>query len=298
MKILLTGKDGQVGRRLQRTLAPLGEVVAVGREVVDLAQPDSIVRTVRAVKPDLIVNAAAYTAVDKAESEPDLAHAINAVAPGIMAEEAGRLGAAIVHYSTDYVFDGKKASPYDESDSPDPTGVYGRTKLAGEQAVQAVGAPYLILRTSWVYDCSGKNFLLTILRLAHDREELKVVDDQTGAPTSSPLIANLTAQILQGGNPVELLRHQGGLYHLTASGQTTWYGFARAIVEGDPRRDKQRLQRLLPITTEEYPTAARRPAYSSLNCAKLSGTFGLSLTEWQVGLGQVFQDMSSNTEVN
>lgn len=296
MKILLVGKDGQVGRRLQRTLAPLGEVVAVGREVVDLAQPDSIVRTVRAVRPDLIVNAAAYTAVDKAESEPDLAHAVNAVAPGIMAEEAGQLGAAIVHYSTDYVFDGKKATPYDETDSPAPAGVYGRTKLAGEQAIQAVGTAHLILRTSWVYDCSGKNFLLTILRLAHEREELKVVNDQTGAPTPSALIADVTAQIFREGNPAELLHHQGGLYHLTASGQTTWYDFARAIVEGDPRRDRQRLQRLLPITTDQYPTAAQRPVYSTLNCEKLSATFDLSLMEWQMGLKRVFQDMDCEAE--
>lgn len=296
MKILLVGKDGQVGRRLQRTLTPLGEVVAVGREVVDLAQPDSIVRTVRAVRPDLIVNAAAYTAVDKAESEPDLAHAVNAVAPGIMAEEAGQLGAAIVHYSTDYVFDGKKATPYDETDSPAPAGVYGRTKLAGEQAIQAVGTAHLILRTSWVYDCSGKNFLLTILRLAHEREELKVVNDQTGAPTPSALIADVTAQIFREGNPAELLHHQGGLYHLTASGQTTWYDFARAIVEGDPRRDRQRLQRLLPITTDQYPTAAQRPVYSTLNCEKLSATFDLSLMEWQMGLKRVFQDMDCEAE--
>ena len=185
MKILLTGKNGQVGWELQRTLAPLGEVVAVDRQALDLANPDAIRALIREVKPALIVNPAAYTAVDKAESEPELAMAVNGIAPGIMAEEAKRLGAAMIHYSTDYVFDGTQTSPYTEKDRPNPGNVYGKTKLAGEQAIQAVGVPHLILRTSWVYGSRGRNFLLTILRLAQERDELKIVDDQIGAPTSS-----------------------------------------------------------------------------------------------------------------
>ena len=196
MKILLTGKNGQVGWELQRTLTTLGDVVAIDRKGMDLANPDSIRNTIRAVRPDLIVNAAAYTAVDKAESEPELAMAINGIAPGIMAEEAGRLGAAMVHYSTDYVFDGTKTTPYTEGDILNPINVYGKTKLAGEQAVQAAGIPHLIFRTSWVYGLRGRNFLLTILRLAKEWDELKIVDDQIGAPTWSRMVAEATATIL------------------------------------------------------------------------------------------------------
>ena len=268
MKILLTGKNGQVGWELQRTLAPLGEVVAVDRRGMDLANHDSIRSAIRAVRPDLIVNAAAYTAVDKAESEPDLAMATNGIAPGIMAEEAKRLGAAMVHYSTDYVFVGTKTSPYTEDDIPNPICVYGKTKLAGEQAVQAAGIPHLIFRTSWVYGLRGRNFLLTILRLAKERDELKIVDDQIGAPTWSRMIAEATAIILAQclPSPLEIqdrgrpdqrpllepddrpvpfppfgkggqggfapaLSDRGGLYHLTAAGLTSWHGFAKAILE-------------------------------------------------------------------
>lgn len=286
MKILLTGVTGQVGWELQQTLMSLGEVIPVGRNVsnpmhMDLAQPDSIRRIIREVKPDLIVNPAAYTAVDKAESEEELAMAINGVAPGVIAEETVKLGAAIIHYSTDYVFDGKSNIPYTEEDEPDPQNVYGKTKLAGEQAIQAVGVPHLILRTSWVYGLRGKNFLLTMLKLAREREEIRVVDDQIGAPTWSRMIAEATVQILSQaeGNMSDFLADKGGLYHLTASGQTSWYGFAKAIFEHDT--GSRILQRLLAITSEQYPTPAKRPGYSLLDSQKLSNTFELAMSEWE-----------------
>ncbi|PLZ52995.1 dTDP-4-dehydrorhamnose reductase [Fischerella thermalis] len=289
MKILLTGVTGQVGWELQRTLMTLGEVIAVGRNpnntncYMDLAQPDSIRQIIREVRPDLIVNPAAYTAVDKAESEPDLAMAINGIAPGVMAEEAKRLGAAIIHYSTDYVFDGTYAMPYTESDKPDPQNIYGKTKLAGEQAIAAVDVPHLVLRTSWVYGGRGKNFLLTMLKLAREREEIRVVDDQIGAPTWSRMIAEVTAQILAqaSGNVSSFLASKSGIYHLSASGQTSWYGFAESIFAHDPQRSQQKLKKLTAITSSEYPTAATRPAYSLLNSQKLSHTFGITLPHWQ-----------------
>lgn len=241
MKILLTGVTGQIGWELQRALMTLGEVIPVGRNItnaslrMDLVQPDTIRSIIREVKPDLIVNPAAYTAVDKAESEPELAMMVNGIAPGVMAEEAKRLGAAMVHYSTDYVFDGTSQVPYTESDIPNPQNVYGETKLAGEKAIQAVELPHLIFRTSWVYGMRGKNFLLTMLKLGKEREELRIVDDQIGAPTWSRAIAETTAQVLSGvsGNVSDFLVDKGGLYHLSASGKTSWYGFARAIFEND-----------------------------------------------------------------
>jgi len=288
-RILLTGVSGQVGWELHRTLMTLGEVIPAGKSVsnaalqMDLANPDTIRRTIREVEPDLIVNAAAYTAVDKAESEPELAMAINGIAPGVMAEEALRLGVAIIHYSTDYVFDGTKNTPYTESDKPDPQNTYGKTKLAGEQAIQAVGVPHLILRTSWVYGLRGKNFLLTMLKLATEREELRVVDDQVGAPTCSRMIAEATAQILSQATQsvCGFLDSKGGLYHLSASGQTSWYDFAKAIFEHELDHSERKMQRLIAIASEHYPTAAKRPAYSLLNNHKLSNTFGLALPEWQ-----------------
>ncbi|MEO0935481.1 MAG: dTDP-4-dehydrorhamnose reductase [Cyanobacteria bacterium J06641_2] len=287
MKILLTGVTGQVGWELQRTLMTLGEVIPVGRNVtntslrMDLAQPDTIRRVIREVEPDLIVNPAAYTAVDKAESEPELAMMVNGIAPGVIAEEAKRLGAAMVHYSTDYVFDGTSQVPYRESDLTNPQNVYGETKLAGEKAIQAVGVPHLIFRTSWVYGMRGKNFLLTMLRLGKEREELRVVDDQVGAPTWCRMIAEATAQVLSGnrGNVSDFLVEKGGLYNLTASGKTSWCGFARAIFENDVRERK--LQRLVGISTDEYPTAAKRPGFSLLDGGKLAETFGLVLPDWE-----------------
>lgn len=274
-KILLTGKNGQVGWELQRALAPLGEVVAVDRQVLDLSSPDSIRAVIREVKPQLIVNPAAYTAVDKAESEPELAHAVNAVAPGVMAEEAKRLGAALLHYSTDYVFDGGKEGAYMEEDRTNPRNVYGKTKLAGEEAVQGSGAAHLILRTSWVYGARGKNFLLTMLRLAREREELKVVSDQIGAPTWSRMIAEVSAQILAQriGHWPEL----AGLYHLTAGGSTSWHGFASKIVE---LGDVPAKPRIVPIPTSEYPLPAPRPKNSVLSNHKLAEDFGLAMPEW------------------
>lgn len=291
MKILLIGKNGQVGWELQRTLAPLGFVAAVDRHGMDLADPDSIRNAIRQIKPDLIVNAAAYTAVDKAESEPDLAMAINGTAPGIMAEEAKRLGAALVHYSTDYVFDGTKAAPYTEEDTPNPLNVYGQTKLAGERAIQAAGVPHLIFRTSWVYGQRGKNFLLTILRLAKERDELKIVADQIGAPTWSRMIAEASAQILaQCFSPLTTshfpLADLSGLYHLTAAGRTSWHGFTRAILDESARTPVTTClsPRLIPIATAEYPLPAPRPSFSLLANDKLLKTFGIGLPAWEASL--------------
>jgi dTDP-4-dehydrorhamnose reductase len=232
-RILITGKDGQVGFELLRSLAAQGQVMAVGRDKMDLSDPDSIRRTVRAIGPDLIVNAAAYTAVDQAESEPELALAVNGIAPGILAEEAKRLGAALIHYSTDYVFDGTKAAPYIEDDEPRPINVYGSTKLAGEMAIRAVDAPHLILRTSWVYGMRGRNFLLTMLRLARERDELSIVDDQVSAPTWGRELAAGTGDVLKRlgyGQPgfCDACAAQRGIYNLSAAGQTSWYGFAAA----------------------------------------------------------------------
>ncbi len=296
MRILLTGSTGQVGWELQRTLMTLGEVIPAGREIphstlrIDLSQPDSIRHVIREVMPDLIVNPAAYTAVDKAEAEPELAMAVNGTAPGVIAEEAKLLGAGVIHYSTDYVFNGNQATPYTEQDQPEPQNVYGKTKLAGEKAIQAVGVPHFILRTSWVYGLRGKNFLLTMLKLAREREELRVVDDQVGAPTWSRMIAESTAQILSQGKKdlIGFLSNNSGIYNLTASGETSWYGFAKAIFEYDSNPSQQKLKKLVAIPSQEYPTPAKRPAYSSLDTQKISSTFGLALPSWQRNLELVF----------
>jgi dTDP-4-dehydrorhamnose reductase len=281
-RIMLVGKDGQVGWELMRTLGTLGEVIAFNRQQLNLSHPDQIRECVREIKPDLIVNAAAYTAVDRAEEEIELARAVNAEAPGILSEEAKRINAVIVHYSTDYVFDGTKASPYTEDDTPNPLNEYGRTKLAGEQAIKAAGAQHIILRTSWVYGMRGKNFLLTILRLARERKEIKIVDDQTGAPTWSRSIAEATTQILSEGK--SSLLDKNGVYHMTASGSTTWYSFAKAILELDANSEEQVCKQLIPITTAEYPALARRPVYSVLSNEKTRNTFGAVLPEWEQGL--------------
>ena len=286
MKILLTGVTGQVGWELQRTLMTVGEVIPVRRNEMDLTQPNSIRRIIQEVKPDLIVNPAAYTAVDKAESEPELVMATNGIAPGVIAESAKRIGAAMIHYSSDYVFDGTNTTPYTESDQPNPQNIYGKTKLVGEQAIAAVGIPHLILRTSWVYGLRAKNFLLTMQKLSQEREEIKVVNDQIGAPTWSRAIAEITALILSQAqqNVSSFLTSKGGLYHLTASGQTSWYGFAQAIFAHDVQHSERKLQKLIAITSKEYPTAAKRPAYSLLNSDKLSNTFGLFIPDWQKAL--------------
>ena len=295
-KILLTGKNGQVGWELQRTLASLGNVIAVGHREMDLADPDSIRKIIRDVRPGLIVNAAAYTAVDKAESEPNLAMAVNGVAPGVMAEEARRLNAVVIHYSTDYVFDGAKEHPYAEDDAPNPLNVYGRTKLAGEQAIQAAGAPHLILRTSWVYGARGRNFLLTILRLAREKSELKIVDDQVGAPTWSRLLAEVTSQmVVQFFSPLcrpgVSLADISGIYHVTPAGSTSWHGFAAKILEGASRQAIPAAPKLIPIPTAEYPLPATRPRNSCLSNEKLARTFGLAASAWEESLALCLQEI-------
>ena len=291
MRILVTGGAGQLGWELRRTLAIFGEVVAPPRHILDLASVDSIVAAVRGVRPGLIVNAAAYTAVDKAESESELAMKINGDAPRILAEEAALRNAALIHYSTDYVFDGRKAEPYREDDEVAPINVYGRTKLAGEQAVIAANAAHLIFRTSWVYGSRGRNFLLTMLRLARERKELKVVDDQVGAPTSARLIAEATAGAIaknfaDGRLDLDRFRQVGGLYHLTAAGRTTWYGFAQAILVG-----KEGMAKVSPIPTAGYPTPARRPQNSVLDNSKFETQFGFSLPDWKVGLQLCIEEL-------
>ena len=290
--ILLIGRTGQIGRELCDALVPIGELASLGeiealdRAALDLANPDSIRDAVRRIGPGLIVNAAAYTAVDKAEEEADLAMAVNAVAPGILAEEAKRLGVPLVHYSTDYVFDGSASRPYRETDAVNPLGVYGRSKLAGEEAIRAVGPAHLILRTAWVYSMHGHNFLLTIRQLARERDELRIVGDQRGAPNWAGHIAGATAAILCLGG----LAEKSGVYHLAAAGETTWHGFAEAIVAAmrDAGEDV-RTTRVVPITTEDYPTPATRPAYSVLDGTKLRETFGVTLPDWRDSLSCCLQ---------
>ena len=287
-RILVTGGSGQVGWELRRALAPLGEVLAPGREALDLARPQTLAAAVAQFKPDLIVNPGAYTAVDKAESEAELARLVNGVAPGVLAEAARKLGIPLVHYSTDYVFDGRLDRPYRETDEPNPQSAYGATKRAGEEAIMAAGGRCLILRTSWVYGLRGKNFLLTMLRLGREREEVGVVDDQIGAPTWSRLIAEASAQLagawLAGGEAVQArMERSWGTYHLCAGGQTSWHGFAAAIF-AHLQRTERRSARLKAIATADYPTPARRPANSRLDCGKLRDAFGLALPDWQSGL--------------
>lgn len=281
-RILVTGKDGQVGKELQRTLAPLGEVTACARAELDLANPEAISALVRSLKPHWIINAAAYTAVDKAEQEEPLAFAVNAQAPGILAVEAKRLGAGLIHFSTDYVFSGDKTSPYLETDPVDPLSAYGRSKLAGERQIEAAGGRYWIFRTSWVYAASGKNFLLTMLKLANQRPRLQVVADQIGAPTSSRLIAETIARFLSGRAAGPEL--PVGTYHLTAGGRTSWHGFARKIIEGGAERKLCPLIPVDPITTADYPTPARRPSNSVLAHDHLEHGLGWHLPDWQEGL--------------
>lgn len=280
MKVLLTGSTGQVGYELARSLQGVGEVVAVDRNEMDLSNLDQVRAVIRRVQPKLIVNPAAYTAVDKAESEPELAFRINAEAPRVMAEEAKALGAALVHYSTDYVFDGSQATPRVEDDPLGPLNVYGASKLAGEQAIAAAGIPHLIFRTSWVYGMRGKNFLLTMLRLAKERDELRVVADQHGAPTWSRTIADTTALVLSqahaGGR--EWWVQNSGIYHLSAQGQTTWHEFTEAIIAEAGLACK-----VLPITSAEYPTPARRPQYSVMSSERLMARF-CRLPDWKEAL--------------
>jgi dTDP-4-dehydrorhamnose reductase len=295
-RILVPGKTGQVGWELQRALAPLGTVIALDRSGMDLASPDSIRRAIREHRPQIIVNAAAYTAVDKAESEPEPAMQINGVAPGIMAEEAKRLGAVLVHYSTDYVFDGTKKVPYVEDDSPNPVSGYGRSKLAGEQAIASSGAPHLIFRTSWVYAARGQNFVRTMLRLGRERSELRIVDDQVGAPTWARFIADATAQVLgQFGDGSKAIGDRAGIYNLTAAGTISWYGFASAIFAEAKAQLGMTPPKLIPISTAEYPLPARRPANSCLDNSKLTRTFGLTPPRWEGMLAACFSNLGAAT---
>jgi dTDP-4-dehydrorhamnose reductase len=286
MKILLTGKNGQVGHALLTSLAGLGEVVALDRAQLDLADLDAVRQTVRTLAPDLIINATAYTAVDQAETDMALAMRINGEAPGVLAEEAKKIGAALIHYSTDYVFDGSKVGAWTEDDVPGPLSVYGRSKLAGEQAIAATGVPHLILRTSWVYGLHGKNFLQTMLRLAQTRPELSIVNDQFGAPTWSRTIAEATAQIVR--QRAKMVEHSG-VYHMSAGGCTSWYGFAQKIFEHPSNQDKPLLHA---IPTADYPLPAIRPQNSALNTTKFQQTF-CSLPQWDEALAHCLQELAT-----
>ncbi len=294
MKLLVTGATGQIGWQLQRTLAPLGEVIALSRSDLDLSDPDHAASAVRNLRPDILLNAAAYTAVDKAESEPELAHRVNAVSPGRMAEELARSGGLMIHYSTDYVFDGTKAEAYTEEDATGPLNEYGRSKLAGEQAIAENGCAYIILRASWVYDTRGKNFLRRVLRLARERHELRMVDDQQGAPTWARSIAEATAAIIAKSSDRRGARswQPTGVYHLTAAGFVTWAGFAREILEAydellawpaDSGEFSGPLlaKRVVPISSSDFKAAAPRPSNSRLCNAKIKRDFDLSLPDWK-----------------
>lgn len=292
--VLLTGARGQLGHELRRELAALAEVFAPARDELDLADPASIRAAVRRIRPALVINAAAYTAVDRAESEPALCEAINATAPGLLAEEVAAVGGALVHYSTDYVFDGTKASAYVEDDVPNPLNVYGATKLAGERAIAATGAPHLIFRTSWVFAARGHNFMRTMLRLARERETLRVVSDQVGAPTWARFIATTTVLVLTRlREPARAMTQgatAGGIYHLTAGGCTSWHGFATELLRHDPRRSEQRCRVVEAVPTAAYPTPARRPANSCLDNSALLGRFGTRQMPWTEGVSLAISD--------
>ena len=297
MKLLILGADGQVGWELRRALLPLGAVTACARKEVDLSDLAGLSKAVRHHGPDIIVNAAAYTAVDKAESEPDLANRVNGEAVAVLADEAFRLKGWLVHYSTDYVFDGKKPSPYVESDAPNPISAYGRSKLQGEVAVRAAGCRHLILRTSWVYGVRGHNFPKTMIRLAQSRDELRVVDDQVGAPTSAELIADVTAQVLAQAirAPVGAPAGEGGTFHLTAAGHVSWHGFARHVLSLAVREGiklKATLERVAAITTADYPTPAKRIANSRLATDKLRSTYGLVMPSWESQVERFMAELS------
>jgi len=297
-RILVTGGSGQVGEALTRTLAPLGEVFAPDRKQLDLSDATSIRKVMREFQPRWVVNAGAHTAVDKAESEPELAFAINAVAPAIFAEEAKRSGAAVLHFSTDYVFDGSKNTPYVESDTTNPLNVYGSSKLAGERALGMSGVPYFVFRTSWVYGATGKNFLLSILRLAREREHLRIVGDQHGAPTWSYDLARMAAHAIAHFEQLAARTNSSlsqatlpasGIYHASGAGETTWYGFAaQAIAELQEMEPETKLATIEAISTSEYPTPARRPLNSQLDCSKLEEALGWRLPDWRESLAKVF----------
>jgi dTDP-4-dehydrorhamnose reductase len=296
MKLLLLGKNGQVGWELQRSLAPLGEVVACdfdspGDLRADFSQPESLAALVQRVRPDVIVNAAAHTAVDKAEGEPALAEALNATAPGVLAREAASRGACLLHYSTDYVFDGSGDQPRGEDASPAPLSVYGRTKWEGEQAIRASGCRHLILRTSWVYAARGGNFARTMLRLAAERDELRIIDDQIGAPTGADLLADVSAHALRA---LQQQPQLAGTYHCVAAGHTSWHGYARFVIEWARAHGqvvKVAPDAIHPTPTSSYPTPARRPLNSRLDTARLQSAFGLTLPAWQSGVERMLREV-------
>lgn len=297
MKILLLGKDGQVGWELQRSLAPLGELAVFGRTEADFGAPESLRTLVRQVRPDVIVNAAAYTAVDKAESDEAMARSVNALAPGVLAEEARSLGAWLVHYSTDYVFDGSKDSPWVETDPTNPLSAYGRTKLEGEERIRASCARHLILRTSWVFASRGGNFAKTMLRLARERDQLNVVADQFGAPTGAELLADATALALhrialKGADAAEL----SGTYHLAAAGETNWHAYARYVLERAHDLGavlKAGPDQVMPIAASTFPAPAPRPANSRLDCGKFRSSFGLQLPDWRHHVNRLVAELAS-----
>jgi dTDP-4-dehydrorhamnose reductase len=298
MKILITGSDGQIGWELLRAFPPEFEVLGTSRAEMDIALPSSIRACIARTRPDLIINAAAYTAVDRAEVEPALAHAINATAVGVLGEEARSVGAAVIHFSTDYIFDGTKRTPYLPTDQPNPQSVYGATKLEGEQLLRASGASHLILRTCWVYGTRGRNFLMAILRQASLQSHLRVVDDQTGCPTWSRMAARVTAAIVRQGLGGERGHRQfngrEGVYHLASRGQTTWFNFARAILERSP---VDPAPTLTPVSTVEYGARAARPAYSVLDCANTENTFRVLMDHWEDSLQTALQDTAALQQV-
>lgn len=283
-RILVIGRRGQVGWELRRTLAPLGELFAFDFPDIDLTKPETLRPLVREIKPDLVVNAAAYTAVDKAEDEIETCRAINAGAPRVLAEEAAALGARFVHYSTDYVYNGRKDGRWVETDAPDPLSVYGLTKLEGDQAIAATGVQHLIFRLQWVWGTRGANFVKTMLKLSREREELKVIDDQIGAPTYSRHIAEASALA------VARWEDQSGIYHLANGGETSWHGFAQAIFEDDPKRSEQIVKSCLPIPTSAYPTKATRPLNSRMDQSKLDRDFGIRMPNWRDALKDSFEE--------
>ena len=295
MRLLVTGANGQVGWELRRSLAPLGEMTALDRNQCDLSRPERLPDVVRDARPDVIVNAAAYTAVDKAEQEEQLATAINGTAVGVLAEEARKAGSLLVHYSTDYVFDGEKPSPYTEDDAPHPINAYGRSKLAGETALRQAGGAYVILRTSWVYAARGRNFVHTILRLAKERADLRIVDDQIGAPTWARDIAEATARIVRAARGEQARgTFAPGIFNLSAAGATSWYGFAGAILDEAMRSGLlTRAPRLTPIASKDYPTPAARPKNSQLSGERLEARFGIALPDWRASLARCIAEMKA-----
>lgn len=291
--ILLIGGSGQIGRELTRVLPALGTLYIADRKQCDLRRPQTLIDAVDVVRPTVVINAAAYTAVDKAEEEPALATAVNAGAPGVLAHAARRHGALFVHYSTDYVFDGRKQGAYGENDPVNPLSTYGRSKLAGERAVRESGCDHLVFRTSWVYAAHGKNFLLTMLRLAAEREQLRVVADQMGAPTAARLIAESTVQILRQDIARRRLGcFESGLFHLTAAGKTSWHGFASAIIAAAQAKSRAfRCREIVPIATAEYPLPAPRPANSLLDCARLAQRYGMRMPSWDIGMQLCLEEL-------